>query len=182
MHVVLRWFRVALLVWGALTLVGVAAMAFLILAVESEYDHPAPTAEELARMHVERLWNTDRLFVALVGQHETSAFAAAGGRLRVTAVRLGRDPLSDVGIVPRTFGDAARRGPSPLDAVAISHLASRLELPGPAWLPSASELRSNHMQVLVWDLSAGLGDVDATTLYALRPSDHMLFVFEDIDR
>jgi hypothetical protein len=36
--------------------------------------------------------------------------------------------------------------------------------------------------VLVWDLSAGLGDVDATTLYALRPSDHMLFVFEDIDR
>ena len=187
---VLKWM---LLAWATVSLLGIATLFGIAWWSYGQYEDDAvaaetpPTPEQRARELVEGIWPDQHAFVALAGRH---VVANGGGRpLVVTAVRV--QPSTPKPLAPGEVRMASMTSPSqwspgdrvePVTRATLELVASRLSAPmqssQPAWMPSAAQLRGGTMRVEVRQLSVSSGSLDSLTLYALRPADNTLFVFQ----
>lgn len=184
---ILRVVKWLLLAWAATSLLGVATIAgvggwqYRAYAQAAPRIAPAPTPEQQARGIVDTLWPGQHAFVSL--EHRHAGKTASARAFTVTAVRVRPiGPANEPGAAryahdPATWprADAATPG----TRVAIDLVAPNLRGDGPAWLPTADQLRGPALRAEVGHLVVSEGSLDTLTLYALRPADGMLFIFTD---
>src|SRR5688572_11628139 len=187
---VLKWM---LLAWATVSLLGIATLAGLAWWSHRQYqqhvtDTAAPASPERhARELVDGIWHGQDAFVSLTGRHVVTT--DRNRRLVVTAVRVQpsalRPPVSGesrVSLVtpPSAWQPGDRTEPMTGAALGLitAQLQSPMQVPPPAWMPSAAQLRGGAFRVEVIHLAVSSGSLDALTLYALRPADNTLFVFE----
>lgn len=175
----LNFIRRVLLVWGGASLVAVVGFAAFILVSAGHCDRDDVATDKEVRFVLNRGALGNGRFERVMHSHVSGRSGPGGDHLDAYAIRISHVDVEE--LLPKA-ADAAQRWyrgdqlpPVLKDAVGMI-AGSQHEVP---WFPSVPEIESSAFYVSSWEVRY-LGVVpSAVTLTLVRPSDRMVFYFEE---